>query len=114
LINGEFVAAAAGESFTVVNPASEEVIDEAPRARAADAERALIAAAQAKTDWRFMPGIEKCEMLHAIARDARAHRAELARLLTLEGGKPLIENMDEIEWVAACFDYYAELGRDYT
>ena len=32
--------------------------------------------------------------------------------MTAEGGKPLIENRDEIEWCAACFDYYAEIGRD--
>ena len=32
--------------------------------------------------------------------------------MTLEGGKPLIENSDEIGWTAAAFDYYAEIGRD--
>jgi betaine-aldehyde dehydrogenase len=38
-------------------------------------------------------------------------RRELAELMTLEGGKPMIENLDEIEWMTACFDYYAEIGR---
>ena len=32
--------------------------------------------------------------------------------MTLEGGKPLVENADEIGWTAAAFDYYAEIGRD--
>ena len=32
--------------------------------------------------------------------------------MTLEGGKPLIENSDEVGWTAAAFDYYAEIGRD--
>ena len=32
--------------------------------------------------------------------------------MTLEGGKPLVENSDEVGWTAACFDYYAEIGRD--
>jgi acyl-CoA reductase-like NAD-dependent aldehyde dehydrogenase len=32
--------------------------------------------------------------------------------LTREGGKPLPENRDEVEWIASCFDYYAEMGRD--
>jgi betaine-aldehyde dehydrogenase len=41
----------------------------------------------------------------------RATRHELAATLTLEGGKPMIENLDEVEWSAACFDYYAEIGR---
>jgi betaine-aldehyde dehydrogenase len=36
----------------------------------------------------------------------------LSSLLTREGGKPRIENLDEVEWCAACFDYYAEIARN--
>jgi betaine-aldehyde dehydrogenase len=50
-------------------------------------------------------------LLHRIAFNIREHLQDLATLLTAEGGKALIENMDEVEWVAACFDYYAEVGR---
>ena len=32
--------------------------------------------------------------------------------MTLEGGKPVVENSDEVGWTAAAFDYYAEIGRD--
>ena len=32
--------------------------------------------------------------------------------MTREGGKPLVENSDEIGWTAAAFDYYAEMGRN--
>ena len=110
-IDGEFVASLSGETFSVENPATEETIDEVPRARAADADRAVLAALKAQDDWRFVPGMEKCELLHTVARNIREHQRELATLLTQEGGKPLIENMDEVEWVAACFDYYAEIGR---
>src|SRR5215831_17895710 len=110
-INGEFIASLSGETFAVENPTTEETIDEVPRGRAEDVETAARAAHSAQDDWRFTPGIEKCERLHAVARNIREHREALARLLTREGGKPLIENLDEIEWVAACFDYYAEVGR---
>ena len=34
--------------------------------------------------------------------------------MTEEGGKPLVENRDELEWTAAAFDYYAEIGRDHA
>ena len=34
--------------------------------------------------------------------------------MTLEGGKPLIENSDEVGWTAAAFDYYAEIGRNFA
>ena len=110
-IDGEFVNSISGETFTVENPATEEEIDQVPRAREADAEHAVAAAVRAQDDWRFVPGIEKCELLHRIAFNIREHQQDLATLLTAEGGKPLIENMDEVEWVAACFDYYAEVGR---
>jgi acyl-CoA reductase-like NAD-dependent aldehyde dehydrogenase len=39
---------------------------------------------------------------------------ELARAMTLEGGKPLVENSDEVGWTAAAFDYYAEMGRNFA
>src|SRR5215475_3341748 len=110
-IDGEFVTSLSGETFSVENPATEEKIDEVPRAGEADAEQAVAAAVRAQDDWRFVPGIERCEMLHGVARQIREHQRDLATLLTQEGGKPLIENMDEVEWVAACFDYYAEVGR---
>jgi betaine-aldehyde dehydrogenase len=87
------------------------VLDAVPRARAEDAERAVRAAVRAQDEWRFTPAIEKCELLHLMAARIREHQKEIATTLTLEGGKPLIENMDEVEWVAACFDYYAEIGR---
>src|SRR6266851_1421475 len=110
-IDGKFVESLLGETFAVENPATEEQIDEVPRARSADVDRAVLAAVKAQDDWRFVPSIEKCELLHAVARNIRDHQLALATLLTEEGGKPLIENMDEVEWVAACFDYYAEIGR---
>ncbi|PYS86203.1 MAG: aldehyde dehydrogenase, partial [Acidobacteria bacterium] len=91
-IDGEFVASLSGETFAVENPATEEIIDDVPRARAEDADRAVLAAVKAQDDWRFVPGIEKCELLHAAARNMREHREQIATLMTQEGGKPLIEN----------------------
>ena len=51
-------------------------------------------------------------MLHEVAAQLRARTDELAAVMTAEGGKPLIENSDEVGWTAAAFDYYAEIGRD--
>ena len=51
-------------------------------------------------------------MLHEVARRLRENQESLARTMTIEGGKPLVENRDEIDWCAAAFDYYAEIGRD--
>ncbi len=51
-------------------------------------------------------------MLHEVAGRLRAATDGLAATMTAEGGKPMIENADEVGWTAAAFDYYAEIGRD--
>ena len=111
-IDGRRTEAADGRVFEVVNPATEEIVDTAPRAGAADVERAVAAAARAFPEWRRTPGVERAEGLHRAAARIRDDKEGLAILLTREGGKPLPENRDEIEWIAACLDYYAENGRD--
>jgi betaine-aldehyde dehydrogenase len=111
-IANDWTAAAKGRVLEVVNPANEEVLDAVPRASAEDVDRAVRAAARAFPEWRRTPGIERAEKLHQAARKIREDGEGLAVLLTKEGGKPLPENRDEVEWIAACLDYYAEIGRD--
>ena len=52
-------------------------------------------------------------MLQEVAARMRARTDELAQVMTLEGGKPLLENSDEVGWTAAAFSYYAEMGRNF-
>ena len=58
--------------------------------------------------------MERAELLHEVATRMRDRTEDLARVLTLEGGKPLVENRDEVGWTAAAFDYYAEMGRNFA
>ena len=51
-------------------------------------------------------------MLHQVAAKMRSHHEELVRLLTLEQGKPIPENEEEMWWSEETFDYYAEVGRN--
>jgi betaine-aldehyde dehydrogenase len=106
------LGARGGETMPVENPATEEIIATVPRAQAADVAAAVQAARAAQPEWRRVPGLEKARLLHEVAARIRAMHRELAEVMTLEGGKPMIENLDEIEWVTACFDYYAEIGRN--
>src|SRR5262245_37295877 len=99
-IGNRWVGAADGRTFEVRNPATEEVLDTVPRAAAADVDRAVAAARKAFADWRSTPGIERGEKLHHAAKRIRDDREGLAVLLTREGGKPLPENRDEVEWIA--------------
>jgi acyl-CoA reductase-like NAD-dependent aldehyde dehydrogenase len=98
-------------SLTILNPASEEVLDEVPRGGETDCARAVAAASRAFKSWRLTPASERASLLHEVALQTRAHAQELARLLTQEEGKPLPENEEEVDWTINTFHYYAELGR---
>ncbi|HEX6383146.1 MAG TPA: aldehyde dehydrogenase family protein [Anaerolineae bacterium] len=112
-IDGRFVESESSESFDVLDPATEEVIDRVPRGNEADAHKAVSAAKSAFEEWRWVPGLERTEMLHEATRKMREHFDELTRLLTQEEGKPLPENEEEMEWVIGTFDYYAEMARTH-
>ena len=110
-INGEFTRGNSTEEIEVTNPATEEVLDTVPRGTAEDVESAVRAGNEAYKSWRKMGANERTSLLHEVAFKLRSHREEIVHLLTLEEGKPVSENDEELEWVANTFDYYAELGR---
>ena len=100
-----------GAVEVVANPATEEPLAEVPSASPGQVDRAVQAARAALGGWRRTPAGDRGELLQGVAAWLRAHTEELGRLMTLEGGKPLVENTDEVGWTANAFSYYAELGR---
>jgi betaine-aldehyde dehydrogenase len=111
LINGE-QAEGNGLLLEVENPYTEEVIASVGSADEGQLEAAFAAAREAAREWGRTPAVDRGELLHEVAMRLRSRTDELAEVMTLEGGKPLVENADEVSWTAACFDYYAEIGRD--
>ncbi|MFN2225934.1 MAG: aldehyde dehydrogenase family protein, partial [Anaerolineae bacterium] len=97
-IGGEFVAPASDETIEVLNPYTEEVIGHAAAGTPADVDRAVQAAERAFAEWRWIPAVERADYLHEVARKLRKEEKAIARQLTLEGGKPLVENLDEVGW----------------
>jgi len=110
-INGQFTKGSTSEEIEVTNPATEEVLDTVPRGMAEDIDSAVRSSKEAFRSWRKMGVNERTSLLHDVATRVRRHKGELVPLLTLEEGKPISENDEEVEWVANTFDYYAELGR---
>jgi acyl-CoA reductase-like NAD-dependent aldehyde dehydrogenase len=96
----------------VVNPATEEGIEEIETSSREDLDKAARRARQGFEEWRGFAGLDRAELFHEIASSLRSHADELAEIMTKEGGKPFIENRDEVTWTAACFDYYGEIARD--
>jgi acyl-CoA reductase-like NAD-dependent aldehyde dehydrogenase len=113
LIRGEQVSGQ-GAALAIENPATEETVAEVHGASPEQVDAAIAGAREAARGWASTPAVERAELLHEAATRMRAMTEELAKALTLEGGKPLIENRDEVGWTAAAFDYYAEMGRNFA
>lgn len=99
--------------FEILQETEKEIIDSVPRGLPEDIEDAVQAAKSAFDPWRKMGSNERASLLHEVALKVHEHREEIIRLLTLEEGKPLSENEEEVEWVMNTFRYYAELGRHH-
>src|SRR4028119_2153650 len=98
--------------LSVVNPATEESIEEIPTTNSGELDETAERAKRGFEEWRGFAGLDRAEGFHEISAKLRGHADELAGIMTAEGGKPFIENRDEVTWVAACFDYYGEIARD--
>jgi len=110
LIGGEFVQGE-GALIEVENPATEEIVATVAGASVSQLDAAVIAAREAAPVWASMPAVDRAPLLRGIAEKLRERTELLAGLMTTEIGRPLVESRDEIEWCAACFDYYAEVAR---
>ncbi|WP_025617105.1 aldehyde dehydrogenase family protein [Salinispora cortesiana] len=108
-VGGEFVDPTDGDSFTSINPASEEVLAEVAAGGVGDVDRAVRAARTAYDRvWGPMPGRDRAKYLFRIARLIQERSRELAVLESLDNGKPIKESRDvDLPLVAAHFFYYA-------
>ncbi len=114
LIDGEQVSGGARQTFNVVNPATGQTLAPLPLAEAGDLDRALEVAEKGFAIWRRSTPQERAAVLHGAARLIRERADSMARIATMEQGKPLaearIEVMMNIEW----FDFAAgECSRQY-
>ncbi len=113
-IGGEFVASSNKETFPTVAPATEEVIADVALGGAPEVE-AAVRAAQAAMRGKAYGGMttgERCQMLKKIGDLIYARREELARLESLDTGKPLSETLTgDIARAYNNFYFYGELAK---
>ena len=95
-------------AIAVTNPANGRFLGSVPSLGAAEAERAVAAAAQAGPEWRARTGKERSAVLRRWFELVTAHGEDLARLMTAEQGKPLAEARGEIAYAAAYIEWFAE------
>ncbi len=111
LIDGEWQSAASGKTQDVVNPATGKAIGKVAFAAIADLDRALASAQRGFDAWRKVPANERAATMRKAAALLRERAPEIARLLTLEQGKPLAEAKGEVLAGADIIEWFADEGR---
>jgi succinate-semialdehyde dehydrogenase/glutarate-semialdehyde dehydrogenase len=109
-IGGKEVSSPDDTWIEVKNPATGELIDRVPAGSAADVAEAVTAAGEAFESWRKKGMRERGMVLFHAAEKVREQHKDLARLLTLEQGKPLREAIDEVRGYANILEYYAGIS----
>lgn len=110
-IGGQWRAATGGRTIDVVNPATEEVIGTLAHASREDLDEALDFAAKGFAVWRKMVPYERSKLLRKAAELMRERADHIAKLMTMEQGKPVGEAKIEILGSADVIDWFAEEGR---
>lgn len=110
-IDGKWRAAADGRSIPVLNPATEEVIGSVAYAGHSDLDAALVSAERGFAAWRKVSAFERGKIMRQAATLLRDRAENIARLMTLEQGKPLVQARLETAAGADIIDWMAEEGR---
>lgn len=111
LINGEWLDANNGEVIDVTNPANGDKLGSVPKMGADETHAAIDAANRALPAWRALTAKERANILRNWFNLMMEHQDDLARLMTLEQGKPLAEAKGEISYAASFIEWFAEEGK---
>jgi len=107
-IDGKWQKSENGETYDVINPATEEVLGKASKASENDVSMALKSAEKGLEIWRKTPPWERAKIIRKIADLMRERTDVLAKWLTLEVGKPLAEAAGEVGGAADIFEWNSE------
>lgn len=107
-IDGEWTGAKSGRTLDVINPATEEVIGTAGHAERADLDAAIAAAERGFATWRATPAVARAALMRKAGNLIRERAGDIARIMTMEQGKPLAEAKGETMLAADVIDWFAE------
>jgi succinate-semialdehyde dehydrogenase/glutarate-semialdehyde dehydrogenase len=110
-VAGTWRAASTGETLPVLNPATGEEIGSVPVASRDDLDAALEAADRGFKAWRVVSAFERGKIMRKAADLLRERVDTIARIMTIEQGKPIVEAKGETLAAADTIDWFAEEGR---
>ncbi len=111
LIDGQWRDAPNGDVIAVTNPANGEQLGSVPKMGADETREAIEAANRALPAWRALTAKERANILRRWFDLMMENQDDLARLMTLEQGKPLAEAKGEISYAASFIEWFAEEGK---
>ncbi|EMD40403.1 hypothetical protein CERSUDRAFT_80075 [Gelatoporia subvermispora B] len=107
-INGQWVDAQEGGTISVTNPATGEVLGTIPEMALTETKQAIDAAAEAFKAWSKTTAKQRHDILKKFYDLMQQHQDDLARIITLENGKPLSEAKGENAYSASFLEWFAE------
>jgi succinate-semialdehyde dehydrogenase / glutarate-semialdehyde dehydrogenase len=107
-IGGQWADADSKKTIDVTNPATGEKLGTVPNMGADETRRAIVAANKAWPEWRAKTGKERANIMRKWFNLMMENQVDLARLMTLEQGKPLSESMGEIVYGSSFVEWFAE------
>jgi succinate-semialdehyde dehydrogenase/glutarate-semialdehyde dehydrogenase len=110
-VGGHWCDADDGSTTPVTNPANGQAIGTIPRMGANETRRAIEAANKALPEWRARTAKERAQILRRWFDLMMANQEDLARLMTIEQGKPLAESRGEIAYAASFIEWFGEEGK---
>ncbi|MBJ9122201.1 NADP-dependent succinate-semialdehyde dehydrogenase [Citrobacter koseri] len=110
-IEGQWRDARSGDTIAVTNPANGQPLGSVPKMGAEETREAIDAANRALPAWRALTAKARANILRRWFNLMMEHQNDLARLMTLEQGKPLAEAKGEISYAASFIEWFAEEGK---
>ncbi len=107
-IDGKWQKSSSGETYDVLNPATEEIIGKASKANSDDIQKALLSAEKGLHIWKNTSPWERSKIIRKISDLMRKKVDVLSKWLTLEVGKPLSEGPGEVGGAADIFEWNSE------
>ena len=114
IIGGQTVAGSSGKFVDVINPSTEELVGRVPVATPDEIDLAVKTAQEAFKVWRDTPAAERAVMMMKFIQAVRNNIDDIARILTMEQGKPLWQAKGEVNGFCAVIEYYAQEARRIT
>ena len=107
-VDGEWINAKDGSSSEILNPATSESLGFVPNCGSVETIAAIEAATKAQSIWSKTDAKERSSVLKNLHRLVLENQEDLAKIITLEGGKPISESIGEITYAASFFEWFSE------